>query len=306
MTELPRTKPIMNTCTIPQPITLDLMALPQSVRPRVRLRHAISPGRLIKGFFKLFQCLLESRFPNWSHVRHQARWERKWARPDYNPFWRTEDPQKELVEAIETGWFPKEDWIYDIGCGAGESSRWLGEQGLSTLGLDFSAAAIDICRRLAGNNERLRFEVIDICAEEMSLKPAAAMLDRGCFHQIPEHFRPAYVRNAARLIQPGGHFLLIAATYQRDGYRSNPHARSEEKLGQEVEQLFRQHFQIERTEPTTINTSDRGEGMPAVAFWMSRHGELSARQLVEQFIQGEPSRNDLGQEARAEELQATA
>ena len=234
-------------------------------------------GRLpmAKGARKLYRRLIESRFPHWSHVRHQARWQRKWARPDYNPFWRTEEPQKELVEAIQSGWLPQEGWTYDIGCGGGESSRWLSQMGLRTVGLDFSAAAIEICRRLGGDNDRSRFEVVDMCAEEIPLEPAAAMIDRGCFHQIPAHFRGIYVRNAARLINSGGHFLLIAGTYQRDGYRSNRNARSKEDLCQEIEQLFQQYFRIDRIQPTEINASDGSAGMPAVAFWMSRHVDLT-------------------------------
>jgi SAM-dependent methyltransferase len=249
------------------------------ILPQMR-QTLFATGRLIKGALKLFRRLIEDRFPHWSHVRHQARWERKWARPDYNPFWRTEEPQKELVEAIQTGWLPHEGWIYDIGCGAGESSRWLSQMGLHTVGLDFSAAAIEICRRFGSDNDRSRFEVVDMCAEEIPLEPAAAMIDRGCFHQIPEHFRSAYVRNAARLINSGGHFLLIAATYQRDSHKSNRNACSEEDLCQEVEQLFPQYFKIERVEPTTIKASDGGTGMPAVAFWMSRHVALTAALIV--------------------------
>ena len=226
---------------------------------------------------KLFRHLIDNRFPRWSHVCHQARWERKWACPDYNPFWRTEEPQNELVEAVQAGWFPQEGWIYDIGCGAGESSRWLSQRGLHTLGLDFSAAAIEICQRFAGDNGRSRFVVVDMCAEQIPLEPAAAMIDRGCFHQISEHFRLAYVRNAARLIKSGGHFLLIAGTYQRDGHRSNRNARSKEDLCQEIGQLFQQYFRIERIQPTTINASDGSAGMPAVAFWMSRHVDLTAQ-----------------------------
>lgn len=260
--------------TVPHHIATDLIAPPQNPPSR----RAISPGRLIRGALGLFRGLIEKLFPKWSHVRHQARWERKWARPDYKPFWRTEEPQKEFVEAIQTGWLPKEGWIYDIGCGAGESSRWLIERGLRIFGLDFSAVAIEICRRAAGDTDRSRFEVVDMCAEEMPLEPAAAMIDRGCYHQIPENFRPAYVRNAARLIKPGGHFLLIAATLQREGH-CNRFGRSEQKLCREVEHLFQQYFRIERVRPTTMSTSHRGVTMPAVAFWMSRHVDLNTGKM---------------------------
>ena len=287
----------MNTRASERPVTVSFVPLPVAPTPPARL--GLSPRRLAAGAFHLGERLVEDRFPRWSHIRHQARWERKWARPDYKPFWRTEQPQKELVEAIGNGWLPKDCWVYDIGCGAGETSRWLSEQGLHTLGLDFSAAAIDICRRLINTHEDiLRFEVVDMCAEEMPLPPTAALVDRGCFHQIKTKFRQAYVRNAARLTAPGGHLLLIAATYQHDRYQNNPHACSEDKLAREVEQLFREYFQVERIEPATINTNDGGPGMPAVAFWMVRQEtQVRAEPLLQQPLQREPSGRDLMRDA---------
>ena len=75
------------------------------------------------------QGAVESFFPDWSHRRQRAKWERQWANPEYNPFWKTEEPQKELIEAINSGWFPKGQLVIDVGCGKGQVSRWLAEQG---------------------------------------------------------------------------------------------------------------------------------------------------------------------------------
>ena len=266
----------MNPIAVEHPLDAPFVSPQVALTPPARL--GLSPRRLAAGAFQFVLHLVEDRFPNWAHVRHQAKWEKKWANPEYQPFWRTEQPQKEFVEAIGDGWLPKNTWIYDIGCGAGETSRWLSEQGLHILGFDFSAAAIAICRRLVDPTaDKVRFAVVDICAEEMPLPPTGAVVDRGCFHQIKAKFRPTYVRNAARLTAPGGHFLLLAATYQRDGYRNNRHACTEDKLADEVKQLFRQYFRVERIEPAVINTADDGAGMPAVAFWMVREeGEVTS------------------------------
>ena len=292
----------MKTCSIPRTDDLtfgEALSQPGSGR-------RISPRQIIMTVVKFVQNSVEDCFPNWSHARHQARWERKWARPDYNPFWRTDEPQKEYFEAIETGWLPKDRWVYDIGCGAGESTRWLHGQGLRTLGLDFSASAIDICRRLSQEDaDNLRFEVIDMCADQIGLEPTAAIVDRGCFHQIAEHFRPAYVRNAARLTEPGGHFLLLAGTYQRDKYRNNRHACSADQLIREVSVLFAPHFTIERADGGVITTADGGEGMPAVAFWMVRHGlSPQGKKLADVVIQAQPNSEGLLRGAAGEQLNA--
>jgi SAM-dependent methyltransferase len=233
-------------------------------------RVILAPWRLIK----IAQKQLEDWLPNWGHNYRRRKWERKWANPAYQPFWRTEKPQKELLEAIGSGWFRKDRWVYDIGCGAGETSRWLTEQGFSALGFDFSPAAIEICREMAGpTNERLRFEVLDICADQLNLEPTANIIDRGCFHAIPKGLRHVYARNVARMSEPGAHFLLISATYQQGNYALNPNASSPEQLREEGRQLFTPYFAIERVEPALLNAVDNNEPMPAVAFWMVRNEE---------------------------------
>lgn len=72
--------------------------------------------------------------------------ERHWVKPAYLPFWKTEQAQPELVAAIESGRFPKDERIIDLGCGSGETSRWLARRGYDVLGIDYSRAAIGHCR----------------------------------------------------------------------------------------------------------------------------------------------------------------
>jgi len=93
------------------------------------------------------QGYIEQLFPNWTHRRYRHRWERRWLNPEFSPFWKTDQPQEELVDAIESGWFPKNQRVIDLGCGNGEVSRWLAGQGFAVLGLDYSATADLIATR---------------------------------------------------------------------------------------------------------------------------------------------------------------
>jgi 2-heptyl-1-hydroxyquinolin-4(1H)-one methyltransferase len=214
---------------------------------------------------------LERLFPNWIHRRHRHRWERQWANPEFSPFWKTDQPQKELVDAIESGWFPKNQRIIDVGCGNGEVSRWLASQGFSVLGLDYSAAAIENCRRLsAGHPSAPAFEVADLCDENLQLAPALSLIDRGCFHRIVGNLRPIFARNIARATIEGGHFLLLTGTFQDVRVVNYGGVRSEQELREHVVEIFGKYFIIERAEPALINASEGQEPMPAVAFWMIR------------------------------------
>ena len=82
------------------------------------------------------QGWIEQMLPNWIHRRHRNRSERKWLDPEFSPFLKNAQPQKELVDAMGSGWLPKNRRIIDVGCGNGNVSRWLAAQGFAVLGLD--------------------------------------------------------------------------------------------------------------------------------------------------------------------------
>ena len=217
------------------------------------------------------QGCIEQLFPNWTHRRHLHRWERQWINPEFSPFWKTDQPQKELVEAIDSGWFPKNQRVIDVGCGNGQVSRWLAGQGFAVLGLDYSAAAIENCRRLsAGHPNAPIFKVADLCREDLRLEPVFSLVDRGCFHRIVGNLRHLFAQNIARATVEGGHFLLLAGTFKDARVVNYSGVRSEQKLREHVGEIFGDHFLIERAEPALINAVEGQEGMPAVAFWMVR------------------------------------
>lgn len=218
---------------------------------------------------------IEQHFPDWSRRRHRRRWERKWANPEYSPFWKTEQPQKELIEAMDSGWFPKDQRIIDLGCGNGEVARWLADHGFPVLGLDFSTAAIENCRRIStARSKTPRFEVVDLCQEGLRLEPAFSLIDRGCFHRLPQNLRPIFAQNIARTTVGGGHFLLLSSTFQDARFSSYPGARSEPELRDHVASIFGNNFMVERAEPGIINPNKNQKPSPAMAFWMVRNREM--------------------------------
>src|SRR4051794_22998355 len=57
--------------------------------------------------------------------RERLSWEAQWNRPDYAPPWLGRAVSKEIVEAVEEGWFLPGTAALDIGCGS-DSDRALG------------------------------------------------------------------------------------------------------------------------------------------------------------------------------------
>jgi SAM-dependent methyltransferase len=219
----------------------------------------------------------EQIFPKWMHRRHRHIWERKWANPEFRPLWKTDQPPRELVDAIESGWFPKDQRVIDIGCGNGEVSRWLAGQGLAVLGLDYSTEAIKNCRRLsAGRPNAPAFEFADLCQKDLRLEPAFSLIDRGCFHRIVRKLRSSFAQNIARITVKDGHFLLIAGTFQDPRVVHYGGVRSDRQLREHVEEIFGNYFTIKRADTTAIKAVAGQEGKPAVAFWMVRKSAWSS------------------------------
>jgi SAM-dependent methyltransferase len=226
---------------------------------------------LLRKLLDLSEAWLERLFPKLAHARQVSKWDKHWQNPNYNPFWKTDQPQKELVEAIEAGWFAKDGRVIDLGCGNGEVSRWLAQEGFEVIGVDYSSKAIANCRRLSLGQERVpTFQVADLCAPNLQLPIAAGLFDRGCFHRIADNCREVFVQNMARATVRGGHFLLLAGTFQRSDFAHYRGARSERELREHIESLFGSYFSIDRSEAGVINAQEGHAGMPAMAFWMTR------------------------------------
>ena len=109
------------------------------------------------GWASRLRGKIQELFPKWTHLRDRYRWERRWLNPEFSPFCKTDEPQKEVIGAVESGWFPTNQRVIDLGCGSGEICRWLAGQGFAVLGLDYSAAAIASAHRLSAGRQPAYF-----------------------------------------------------------------------------------------------------------------------------------------------------
>ena len=101
----------------------------------------------------------------------------------------------------------------DLGCGTGTNVVYLADQGWSAVGVDFVGRAIAKAVRrasLAGVSRWCEFRVGDVTRLDGTLGPFDLALDVGCLHSLPASRRGAYAVGLARVVRPGGTFLLYA------------------------------------------------------------------------------------------------
>ena len=101
----------------------------------------------------------------------------------------------------------------DLGCGTGTNVVYLADQGWTALGVDFAGRAIAKAVRrasVAGVSRWCEFRVGDVTRLDGTLGPFDLALDVGCLHSLPASRRGAYSVGLARLVRPGGTYLLYA------------------------------------------------------------------------------------------------
>jgi 2-polyprenyl-3-methyl-5-hydroxy-6-metoxy-1,4-benzoquinol methylase len=112
------------------------------------------------------------------------------------------DPHNRYVEVREL--VPSPGRVLDFGCGWGAFSKMLEERGNEVLGIDLDDNAVEICRLVWGDSERLRFETAAIT----DLEPAS--FDSVVSNEVIEHVHNPgnYLHQINRVLVPGGRLVI--------------------------------------------------------------------------------------------------
>ncbi len=188
-----------------------------------------------------------------------------------SPPWDTGITPPEVVTMIESGGV-RHGRALDLGCGTGTNSIYLAQHGLQVIGVDFSAKAIERARAKSQQaGVSVNFFVSDVTQLDFLSPPFDLVLDVGCFHGLDARKRERYAENLARLVSPGGKFLLYAF-----GPTQTPSDRPFFRLGsvgvtpEQTRQIFEQGFDLYRLE----NGTDRG-ARPSAWYWFQKKGETN-------------------------------
>ncbi|MEZ4674386.1 MAG: class I SAM-dependent methyltransferase [Caldilineaceae bacterium] len=178
--------------------------------------------------------------------------------------WDVELPPPEVMEVVDQ--LPPGRAL-DLGCGFGRTCRYLARHGWQCDGVDFVEQAIATARQRAahaGVADHIAFHVGSVAALDFLEPPYDLAIDVGCFHAQPEAVCVQYAKHVARLLKPGGLFLLFA--HLRD---ENDATATRWVTASRIDQLFAQHFTVERMVPGT--TTVRDSTWPSGWYWLRRN-----------------------------------
>jgi SAM-dependent methyltransferase len=99
----------------------------------------------------------------------------------------------------------------DIGCGTGDNSIWLSQQGFQVIGIDSSELAVGEAREKASKaSAACTFSIIDILKSPVEGAPFGFIFDRGFFHILgSDKERKAFAETVSSLLEEKGMWLSI-------------------------------------------------------------------------------------------------
>jgi ubiquinone/menaquinone biosynthesis C-methylase UbiE len=148
-------------------------------------------------------------------------WDESYRSGGFLRMWDYKVPTQELVATVAALNLPAGANALDIGCGAGREAIFLAQCGFRTIGVDFAPTALAIAAdRALRAGVRIQWRTGSALALPVPDASIDFATDRGCFHHVDEADRPAYARELARVLRPGGRFLLRGC--RRDDMPSRP------------------------------------------------------------------------------------
>jgi SAM-dependent methyltransferase len=177
-------------------------------------------------------------------------------------WWHLSRPSPELVAALADGWIGPGGRAIDLGCGLATEAAHLAGRGFTAVGVDLSAAAL---RRAVHAHPGLWLVRADALRLPFRDARFDVALDRGTFHYLPAADRRRYAAEVARVLRPGGRFLLRACM-RAAGVRNDLTA-------EVVCQVFA-GWRVARVEQTLIPSDTRQ--MPALVARLERPSDPAA------------------------------
>lgn len=172
------------------------------------------------------------------------------------PPWDIGRPQPALVELIETGEM-KKGRVLDVGCGTGENTIFLAQNGFSAVGVDVAKKALEMAKvKAAQRKVRVDFRVGNALSLGFPRSYFDLVVDSGLFHTFTDEDRPRFVAEIARVLRDDGSYFMLCFSDKEPANWGGP--RRVTKM--EIERTFSPSFKINYVRDALFSTRIHSNG----------------------------------------------
>jgi SAM-dependent methyltransferase len=140
----------------------------------------------------------------------------------------------------------------EIGCGTGDNTIWLAQQGFDVIGVDASEVATEKAFEKAAKADLpCAFFVLDFLKTHVEGPPFAFAFDRGCFHVFDsDEERTKFAEQVHRHLEDGGLWLSLIGNADEKRDSPGPPQRTARQIANAVEPFFEilslvsSHFEV--------------------------------------------------------------
>jgi methyl halide transferase len=153
--------------------------------------------------------------------------------------WDIGKPDFNLLEVITGKPIPSCKAL-DMGCGTGDNTIWLAQNGFQVTGTDASNIALEKAREKASKaNVKCDFILADFLKSKIEGAPFGFVFDRGCFHAFSSgKDRNTFAKNVAAHLEEGGLWLTLVGNADEDRQGPGPPQRTAGDIVLAVEPYF--------------------------------------------------------------------
>jgi len=160
-----------------------------------------------------------------------------------SPPWDIGAPQPEIIKLVENNEIPK-GRVLDIGCGTGDNSIFLAENGFSLTCMDIAHLAIDKGKTKAAKQKvKVDFRVGDALKLDgyFNQEYFNAVVDSGLFHTLDDDERPIFARQIRRVLVHGGKYFMLCFSDKEPG-NEGPRRISKKEIEETFSKMFRINY----------------------------------------------------------------